>query len=108
MALTNCPSCSKLISDKATACNSCGFKAGIATEEDVLRQRRLHRIKKSQSMNNQSLLAMMLFVAGFWYMYWGGTRPNEIEYYIAMTCSGIGLFWYVVNRVRTVIEKKFK
>lgn len=108
MALKNCPSCSKLVSDKATDCGQCGFKIGSATEEEVLRQKRLHQIKKSQSFNNQSLLAMMMFVIGFGYMYWGGTRPNEIEYYIAMTCSGIGLFWYVVNRVRIVIDKKFK
>lgn len=108
MALINCPSCAKRISDKATVCGHCGFKLGTATEEDLLREKRISRIKRSQSLNNQSLLAMMLFVVGFSYMYWGGTRPNETEYYIAMTCSGIGLFWYVINRVRIVIEKRFK
>lgn len=108
MALVNCPSCAKRISDRAKTCSHCGFTTGTATEEDMLRQKRLQQIKKSQSFNNQSLLAMMLFVVGFAYMYWGVSRPTEIEYYVAMTCSGIGLFWYVVNRVRSTIYKKFK
>ncbi|UAA40436.1 hypothetical protein KIH87_08915 [Paraneptunicella aestuarii] len=108
MALTTCPSCSKRISDKAKSCQYCGFLTGTASEEDLLRQKRMQTIKRSQSLNNQSLLAMLLFVLGFGYMYWGGTRPEETEYYIAMTCSGIGLFWYVINRVRIVIEKRFK
>ena len=108
MALVNCPSCSKRISDKAKTCSHCGFTVGAATEENVLRQKRLQQIKKSQSLNNQSLLATMLFIAAFAYMYWGGSRPSEIEYYVAMTASGIGLFWYVINRVRITIDKKFK
>lgn len=108
MALTNCPSCSKRISDKAKSCSHCGFTIGTSTEEDVLRQKRLQQIKQSQSLNNQSLLATMLFIVGIAYMYWGGSRPTEIEYYVAMTASGIGLFWYVINRVRMTIYKKFK
>lgn len=107
MALTKCPSCSKLISDKAKVCSHCGFNFGTATKADVLRQQRIQKIQQSQSLTNQSLLAMLMFVVGFAYMYWGGVSPTETEYYIAITLSGIGLFWYVIIRVRMVIEKKF-
>lgn len=76
------------------------------TKEDEQRKKKHNRYLKIQSVNNQSLVAMLLFVIGFGYMYWEGIRPTETEYYIAMTVSGIGFVWYIVNRVRMVILKK--
>lgn len=106
MALISCPSCQKRISSKAQSCNHCGFSLGNASQEDLLRKERLNRFKKFQSLNNQSLLAVLLFVAGFAYMYWGGVRPNETEYTIAMSMSATGFIWYIINRVRIVIAKR--
>ena len=108
MALMYCPSCAKRISDKATVCSHCGFKITSATEEDILRKQRLRHMLRAQSLNNQSLLAILLFIAGFVILDWSGTRPSETEYYLAMGCSGVGLCWYVINRIRIMLQKRLK
>ena len=80
MALIDCPSCNKKISDKTEQCNHCGFAMGNASEDDIARKRNLQKYLKSQSIQTQSLIAMLMFVAGF--------------------------VWYIVNRVRLVFVKK--
>ena len=107
MALTDCPSCNKKISDKSEECPHCQFRVGDASAEDVLRKQRLQRYKKKQSIQNQSLLAVLLFVAGFGFMYWGGTKPGDIQHNLAILAAVAGFMWYVVNRVRLVIIKRF-
>ena len=75
MALTECPSCNKTISDKAKECSHCGFAIGNASSEDIIRKKNLNKFKKQHSIQNQSMLAMLMFVAGFGFMYWGGCSP---------------------------------
>lgn len=106
MAITNCPSCNKKISDKAQTCPHCDFSRQGMTKEDAQRKKSHNRFLKMQSINNQSMLAMLMFVIGFGYMYWEGIRPTETEYYVAMSVSAIGFVWYIVNRVRMVVLKK--
>ena len=107
MALIDCPSCGKKISDKATACSHCNFASGDASVEDVERKLSLQRFYKLQSLQNQSLVAIILFVAGFGFMYWGGTRPGDMQHNAAIFASVIGFIWYVVNRIRILILKRF-
>ncbi len=107
MAIINCPACNKKISDRATSCPHCGYSMQ-GSKEDISRKRSHNRYMKMQSINNQSMLAMLLFVIGFGYGYWEDVQPPDVEYYIAMTCSGIGFLWYLVNRVRMIIVKKSK
>ena len=92
MALVDCPSCNKKTSDKAKTCPHCDFKIGDATSEDIERKQSLQRFKKLASIQNQSLLAMLIFVASFGFMYWGGV---------------VGFVWYLVNRARIVYIKRF-
>lgn len=108
MAITSCPSCNKKISDKAQSCPHCGFSRAGMSKEDEQRKKKHKRFLKMQSINNQSMLAMLLFVVGVGYMYWEGIRPSETEYYIAMSVSAVGFIWYIVNRVRMIIVKKSK
>ena len=107
MALVNCPSCNKKTSDKAKVCPHCDFRIGNASAEDLERKQQLKKFKKLQSIQNQSLLAMLIFVAGFAFMYWGGTRPGDLQHNLAIVCSITGFVWYLVNRVRTVLIKRF-
>ncbi|GAB3033484.1 zinc ribbon domain-containing protein [Bowmanella dokdonensis] len=128
MALIDCPSCNKKISDKASQCQHCGFAIGKASDEDILRKQRLQKFKKTQSIQTQSMVAMLMFVAGFAILYWGDSAPSEFEcefalnliknggplclwhgqlqYNLAIGCSLIGFVWYVVNRVRLIFIRK--
>jgi hypothetical protein len=107
MALTDCPACSKKISDKSKVCSHCGFAMGEATSEDILRKQKMNRFKKMHSIQTQSMLAMLLFVAGFGFMYWGGAKPGDMQHNLAILASISGFVWYLINRVRLVILKRF-
>lgn len=107
MALVDCPACNKKTSDKAKVCPHCGFQLGDATAEDIERKVKLKKFTKLQSIQNQSLVAMLLFVAGFGFMYWGGAQPGDLQHNLAILCSIVGFVWYLVNRVRVVMIKRF-
>ena len=106
MALTNCPACNKMISDKAKVCQHCGFAIGNASADDILRKKSLQKFQKVQSIQNQSMLAMLMFIAGFGFMYWGGTQPGDTQHTMAVGCSVVGFVWYIVNRVRLIFIKR--
>ena len=65
MALIDCPSCNKKISDKAQSCQHCSFSLGTADAEDIARKQSLNKYLKNQKIQTQSMIAMLLFVAGF-------------------------------------------
>jgi hypothetical protein len=106
MALVDCPSCSKKISDKAQSCQHCDFTLGNASVEDIARKQSLNKYLKNQKIQTQSMIAMLLFVTGFGFMYWGGAVPDGLQYNLAIGLSLIGFIWYVVNRVRLILLKR--
>ena len=106
MALTDCPSCNKKISDKAQSCNHCGFAIGHASDADLQRKKDLIRFQKQHSIQNQSLLAMLLFIAGFAFMYWGIAEPGSVQYNASVGCSLLGFVWYIINRIRLLFIKR--
>lgn len=94
------------MSSRADTCPHCGYsRSGMSAEDDERKIRFKHYLKV-QSLNTQGALAVMLFVIGFAYMKWGGKDPSALEWYIAMTISGVGFCWYIVNRVRMVMARK--
>lgn len=107
MALTDCPACNKKISDKSTECPHCGFNVGDASAEDVLRKQSMQRYMKKQSIQNQSILAVLMFVAGFGMLYWGKPAKDDLQYNLAIFTAVAGFLWYGVNRVRLVIINRF-
>ncbi|GGW77057.1 zinc ribbon domain-containing protein [Alteromonas halophila] len=107
MALIDCPSCNKKTSDKAASCPHCGFGVSDATDEDIERKRQLKKFQKLQSIQNQSLIAVLMFVAGFGMMYWGGAQGSDLQYNLSILCSVVGFVWYIINRVRIVMVKRF-
>lgn len=106
MALIDCPSCGKKISDKAKNCQHCDFSMEQASPEDLARKNSLKKYLKKQGIQNQSMLAMLLFVGGFGFMYWGGTTQEDVQFKLAFGTAVIGFFWYVINRVRLIFVKK--
>lgn len=106
MAITACPSCSKPISDKAKSCSHCGFNIGSASAEDIERKAKLSHYKVMQKLQNQSMLAILLFIMGFGFIYWGGSEPGDIQYNLSIATAIIGFVWYAVNRVRLVLVKR--
>jgi hypothetical protein len=106
MALVPCPSCNKKISDKAPSCQYCGFTLGEANAEDLERKQKLQNYLKAQNVQTQSMFAMLMFVTGFGFMYWGGALPGDLQHNIAAGISIVGFVWYIVNRIRLIFLKK--
>lgn len=106
MALINCPSCGKKISDKSEQCPHCGFAVKNASADDILRKQQMQRYKKMSSLQNQSMLAILIFILGFGFMYWGGTQPGELQHNLAMGAATVGFVWYAINRARIVLAKR--
>jgi hypothetical protein len=106
MALIDCPSCGKKISDKAQSCRYCEFAVSQASAEDLARKNSLKKYLQRQGIQNQSMLAMLLFVGGFGFMYWGGVTQEDLQFKLAFAVAVIGFVWYIVNRVRLVFLKK--
>ena len=106
MALTDCPACNKKMSDKAKVCPNCGFAFGNASEEEIERKMSLVRFHKKQRVQNQSMIAMLMFIGGFGFMHWGGAQPGDLQHNLAIGSCVIGFSWYVVNRVRLALMKR--
>ena len=77
MALIDCPSCNKKISDKAKQCPHCQTDFTNTTPEDVERKQSMSKFKRSQRIQNQSMLAMLMFVAGFCVDVYGRTACSR-------------------------------
>ena len=106
MALVDCPSCSKKISDKTQSCQYCGLSLGKVDAEDIARKKNLNMYLKNQNIQTQSMVAMLLFVAGFGFMYWGEAEPGGLQHNLAIGLALIGFVWYIVNRVRLILLKR--
>lgn len=106
MAIIACPSCDKPISDKASQCQHCDFALGSATPDDLERKAQMKRFKQQQKLQNQSMLAILLFISGFGMMYWGGALPGDTQHNIAILMAVVGFVWYGINRVRIVLAKR--
>lgn len=106
MALIDCPSCNKKISDKAKSCQHCGLELGAVSNEDVARKQGLNKFLQVQRLQTQSMIAMLLFVAGFGFMYWGGAEPGDLQHNSAVGVTIIGFVWYIINRVRLLFLKR--
>ena len=105
MALVNCPSCNKKMSSKAKECSHCGYGVEGVSHEDLARKKRLKHFLKMQKVQTQSFFALLVFVAGFYMMFFKST-PTENELLAGQGAVAIGFLWYIINRVRIVLLKK--
>ncbi|WP_371379292.1 hypothetical protein [Thalassotalea aquiviva] len=106
MALIECPNCTKKMSSKAAVCSHCNTVVADMTQEQRENQQRIHKIEQSQKLMTHSMIAMLLFCAGFGFMFWGQPAPDSWQYGLATGSAVFGFVWYIVNRVRLILMKR--
>lgn len=108
MAVINCPSCNKKISDKAKNCSHCSVDLTALDSEKMASIDRVNRINQGQRLMNYSFIAMLLFCGGFLFMYWDNVTPGSWQHTLAMISSAIGFIMYIVIRIRLLFFKRKK
>ncbi|MFC3120488.1 hypothetical protein [Agaribacter flavus] len=109
MAITSCPSCGKPISDKAKQCQHCKLNFGDASPEDIQRKANFEKYKKLQKLQNQSMMAIVLFLVGAYFVFLGNFENNETGVMMfngSVAVATLGFIWYGVNRARIAIAKR--
>ena len=109
MAIINCPSCNKTISDKAKSCSHCKHEFGDISAEDIRRKAAAKRYKAMQKIQNQSMLAMLLFIIGCYFAFLGDFPAGKngiLMYNASIAITTIGFIWYAINRVRITLVKR--
>ncbi|WP_448565251.1 hypothetical protein [Thalassotalea ganghwensis] len=106
MAVINCPSCKKKISDKAKQCNHCQIDLQNLDEEKLKNINTVNLINKSQRLMTQSFIAMLLFCGGFLFYYWKNVEPGTWQYFLSVFSIIIGFVLYIVTRVRLILLKR--
>lgn len=105
MAVINCPSCKKKISDKAAKCNHCDIDLSSLDSDKISSLNRVSLIHKTQRLMNYSFIAMLLFCGGFLFMYWDNVLPGTWQHNTAMASAVIGFIMYIVIRVMLLFTK---
>lgn len=106
MAVINCPSCKKKISNKAKSCSYCQVDLTDLNAEKLLSISSATLAEKSQSLMNHSFIAMLLFCGGFLFLYWDNAQPGTWQYATATASVGLGFIFYLITRVRILLLKK--
>jgi hypothetical protein len=105
MAIISCPFCGHRVSDKASNCSNCkGDLTGDPVKLAAVQRDR--RLKQSQSLVNQSMLALILFLGGFGVLYWWQPTSGSYNEYVSTAAIAAGFIWYVVTRVRIILLKR--
>ncbi len=108
MAIIRCPKCAKSISDKHQLCPHCYSNFGELSSEQVQQLQREQRIKKQHMFMNHSFLALILFLGGFFCLYFLQPQEKTLQWYAYTSAIGIGCIWYLINRIILVTLKKKK
>lgn len=108
MAIIHCPKCAKSISDKHPQCPHCQSNVAELNAEQVQQLQREQRIKKQQMFMNHSFLALILFLGGFFCLYFLQPQEKTLQWYAYTSAIGIGCIWYLINRIILVTLKKKK
>ena len=106
MAVINCPSCKKKISDKAKQCEHCQIDLTALDADKIASLKRVGAVTKSQQLMNHSFIAMLLFCGGFLFLYWQDAQPGTWEYISAITSTVLGFILYIITRVRLILTKR--
>lgn len=106
MALAECPSCRKRVSSKAKECPHCQFVFAGQSEEDLQREMiRLNQEKRDRLLS-RSMLALLLAIAAFVYLFLQQPLPASWQYNVAIGVLIVGLLWFLINRVQMLFLKK--
>ncbi len=113
MALINCPSCKKRISDKAKECSHCHFNLITQTTADgdsaeqAASKQKLKRMKQRYSLQMQAMLGIILFLLGIttWYLM-GERGMSKLSHFIELGLMIGGGALYLITRIRLIAFKK--
>ena len=108
MAVTNCPSCKKKISDKAKECSHCGLSLQDLDRDKIANLHNISRINQAQRLMNYSFIAMLLFCGGFLFMFWDNVDEGSWQHNLAMASTVIGFILYIIIRIRLLFFKRNK
>lgn len=108
MAVINCPSCKKKISDKATSCSHCNLDLSDLDTDKINSLNRINSIQQAQRLMNYSFVAMLLFCGGFLFMFWDNVEQGTWQHKLAMTSTVIGFILYIVIRIKLLFIKRKK
>jgi len=106
MAVINCPSCKKKISDKAKTCSHCQLDMSNLDADKIAQLKKVSAVEKSQQLMNHSFIAMLLFCGGFLFLYWQNAQPGTWQYIASITSAVLGFILYIVTRVRLILIKR--
>lgn len=106
MALTNCPSCNKRISDKAEACPHCEFRLSGLSQDELSREWSRVAQARRDKLLSQSMLALLIAIAAFTYFFIEQPIPGTWQSHTANALMLIGVIWFVINRVRIMFLKR--
>ncbi len=108
MAVINCPSCKKKISDKASSCSYCKLDLTELDTDKINSLNRINRIEQAQRLMNYSFIAMLLFCGGFLFMFWDNVEQGTWQHTAAMTSTIIGFILYIIIRIKLLFIKRKK
>ncbi len=108
MAIISCPFCGHKISDKAVTCSKCQNELSDLTPEKIESLNREKRFNHAQKLMNQSMIALVMFLAGFGIWYWWQPESGSYNQYLSIAAVVIGFTWYVITRVRIMLFKRNK
>ncbi|CAB0149979.1 hypothetical protein PSI9734_00551 [Pseudidiomarina piscicola] len=106
MALIQCPSCNKRISDKAKTCSHCDFVLAGRSSEDLQREQARAVQRRKDKLLSQSMLALLIAIAAFAYTFLEQPHPDAWQAQVSYGLIVVGLVWFVINRVRIVFLKR--
>lgn len=109
MAIINCPACNKTISDKAKSCSHCRYEFGKLSADEIHRKLSAQRYKKLQKIQTQSMLSILLFIVGCYFVFVGdfpAGKKGIMMYNVSIAITVIGFIWYAINRVRITLTKR--
>lgn len=112
MAIINCPSCNKRISDKAKSCSHCNLNLRAGGSDAVLNEDQLEsvasmkRTKLRYSLQMQAMAGIILFLLGILLWYFVGHKGlSELSHFIELGMAFLGGIWYLITRIRLIIFK---
>jgi|TARA_B110000090_G_C13127942_1_gene348909 hypothetical protein len=105
MAVINCPSCTKKISDKAKFCSHCQLDLANVDQDKIQYLSKVSFVQKHQRLMNYSFIAMLLFCGGF-LTFWQYASSGTWQYNASIASTAGGFVLYIVIRIRLLFLKR--
>ncbi|MDQ7048831.1 MAG: hypothetical protein Q9M92_04520 [Enterobacterales bacterium] len=112
MAIINCPSCQKKVSDKIKNCPECQFdfihnkSSDGLTEEQLASKKNLQRIKRKYSLQMRAMTGIIMVLGGVLVWYFGGRGLLSISDYLSVAAIGVGSILYLMTRIHLILYRR--